>query len=65
MILGQSAAVAATLSIKNDVNVQDVNYKELKEELLKVGQVLEWDDSIDYDPVEAMKKTFGKKTVKR
>ncbi|WP_284141051.1 MULTISPECIES: FAD-dependent oxidoreductase [unclassified Virgibacillus] len=65
MILGQSAGVAATLALKNNQNVQDLDYKELKVELLKVGQVVDWDSSIEYDPVEAMKKTFGKVTVKR
>lgn len=41
MILGQSAAIAAVLAIKQNVNIQDVNYKELKQELINAGQVLE------------------------
>ncbi len=40
MILGQSAAVAADLAIDKNIPVQDVNYEELKNSLLKKGQVL-------------------------
>jgi FAD dependent oxidoreductase len=41
MVLGQSAATAATLAIDGDVAVQDVPYAQLRERLLKDGQVLE------------------------
>jgi hypothetical protein len=41
MILGQSAATAAALAIDNNINVQNVNYAELRERLLADGQVLE------------------------
>lgn len=41
MILGQSAGVAAALAHKQKINVQDVDYEELKRELLHVGQVLQ------------------------
>ncbi len=40
MILGQSAAVAADLAIDKNIPVQDLDYEELKEHLLKKGQVL-------------------------
>lgn len=40
MILGQSAAVAANLAIENNIPVQDVDYEDLKENLLQKGQVL-------------------------
>lgn len=40
MILGQSAAAAAGLAIKNGTSVQDVPYEELRGHLLKKGQVL-------------------------
>jgi hypothetical protein len=40
MILGQSAATAATLAIENSVNVQNVDYSKLKTRLLADGQVL-------------------------
>ncbi len=43
MILGQSAAVAASLAIDNNSAVQDVNYDALKEALLAKGQVLSLD----------------------
>jgi hypothetical protein len=40
MILGQSAAAAACMSIDENIAVQDVNYDELKNVLLEKGQVL-------------------------
>lgn len=43
MVLGQSAAVVACLSINHNIPVQDVNYKQLKELLLAKGQVLSID----------------------
>ena len=41
MILGQSASIAAKLSIDNEVPVQDVDYAVLSRKLMEVGQVLE------------------------
>jgi hypothetical protein len=41
MILAQSAATAAVLSIDGNSSVQDVNYSLLKEKLIEDGQVLE------------------------
>ncbi|MCM4166089.1 Soluble pyridine nucleotide transhydrogenase [Arenibacter antarcticus] len=38
MVLGQSAATAAVLAIDGNINVQDVPYQSLKEQLLKDGQ---------------------------
>ncbi|MGI6401500.1 MAG: FAD-dependent oxidoreductase [Thermoguttaceae bacterium] len=43
MILGQSAATAACLSLDNNVAPQDLDYKTLREQLLKDGQILEYD----------------------
>lgn len=40
MILGQSAATAASISIDQNIAVQDVAYEKLKEQLLKDGQIL-------------------------
>jgi hypothetical protein len=42
MILGQSAATAASLAIGHGVPVQDVSYSELRERLVADGQVLEY-----------------------
>ena len=42
MILGQSAALAASMAIDNDQAVQDVPYEALKEKLLERKQVLVW-----------------------
>jgi len=43
MILGQSAATAASIAIDKNLNVQDVDYqKDLRPILLKDGQVLEY-----------------------
>jgi hypothetical protein len=41
MILGQSAATAAAMAIEKKIAVQEVPYEELRERLLKDGQVLE------------------------
>lgn len=43
MILGQSAATTASMAINEDIAVQDVNYQELRERLLKDGQVLNYE----------------------
>jgi hypothetical protein len=42
MILGQSAATAASLALEGGGVVQDVPYPRLRERLLADGQVLEW-----------------------
>ncbi|WP_042146651.1 FAD-dependent oxidoreductase [Paucisalibacillus sp. EB02] len=60
MILGQSVGAACTLAAKQGVAVQDVGYPELKQLLLQEGQVLEWDTSIEDDPLKRMEETFGK-----
>lgn len=41
MILGQSAATAAALAIENNMTAQNVDYEELRPQLLKDGQVLD------------------------
>lgn len=40
MILGQSAATAAVLAIENQQAIQDINYKELKDQLIADRQVI-------------------------
>lgn len=40
MILGQSAAVAAMIAIDNEIDVQDVPYEQLEQELLSKKQIL-------------------------
>ena len=40
MILGQSAATAATLAIDNSIDVQNVDYSKLRSRLLADGQIL-------------------------
>ncbi len=42
MVLGQSAATAACLAIDESLSVQDIDYKMLKEQLLKGKQHLLW-----------------------
>ena len=42
MVLGQSAATAASLAIDGDIAVQNVSYEELRERLLADKQVLEY-----------------------
>ncbi len=46
MALGQSAGIAAVIAAQKDVPVQEVNYSELRNQLLKANQVLE------VDPIE-------------
>ncbi len=42
MILGQSAATVAAMAIDRNIPVQEVSYKNLRPQLLKDGQVLEY-----------------------
>ena len=42
MILGQSAATAASMAIDQEIAVQEVPYSELRERLLADGQILEY-----------------------
>ncbi|NND96648.1 MAG: FAD-dependent oxidoreductase, partial [Pirellulaceae bacterium] len=42
MLLGQSAATAAAQAIEADVAVQDVDYQQLSERLVKDGQILQY-----------------------
>lgn len=60
MILGQAAGMAATIAFKQKQAVQDISYSDLKQQLLKEGQVITWPEDLEDDPVERMKKTFGK-----
>ena len=41
MVLGQSAALAASLAIGKNVALQDLPYEELKKLVLEKGQVLQ------------------------
>jgi hypothetical protein len=43
MILGQSAATAASMAIDEKIPVQQVAYAKLRDQLLKDGQVVAWD----------------------
>ena len=49
MILGQSAATAACIAIDDNVPVQDVDYKKLRQQLLEEGQVLEYTDGEEHE----------------
>ncbi|MDZ7695317.1 MAG: FAD-dependent oxidoreductase [Balneolaceae bacterium] len=44
MILGHSAAAAAALSIEKGVDVQELDYQILREQLLEEGQILEYNN---------------------
>ena len=59
MILGQSAGIAASIAIKQHITVQEVKYDELREELISAGQILVWKSTVQDDPIERMKATFG------
>ncbi len=60
MILGQSAGAAAALAHQNNTTVQAIPYEQLKKQLLDYGQILQWDNSLEDDPILRMKSTFGK-----
>jgi hypothetical protein len=47
MILGQSAATAASLALEEGGPVQEVDYARLRERLLADGQILEWEPEPD------------------
>ncbi|WP_277585281.1 FAD-dependent oxidoreductase [Psychrobacillus antarcticus] len=61
MILGQSAAIAAALAIRNETSVQNVEYEILKKELLNCQQVIYWSSEMEDDPIKRMEETFGEK----
>ena len=44
MVLGQSAATAACLSLDNDVDLHELDYTDLKNRLLSDKQRLAWKD---------------------
>jgi hypothetical protein len=41
MVLGQSAAIAACMAMDKNFDAQELPYQELKEMLIRYGQVLE------------------------
>lgn len=43
MVLGQSAATAASLAIDRKIPLQDLPYRDLKERLLADGQIVDWE----------------------
>lgn len=45
MILGQSAATAAVYALEDELAVQDVPYKKLRDKLIEDGQILEFEES--------------------
>ncbi len=64
MILGQSAATAASMAIDEGIPVQKIAYAKLREQLLQDGQVLEWKataagQSRDHDDVKPAVQLVG------
>jgi hypothetical protein len=58
MILGQSAATAACLSLDKQIAVQDLAYDDLKARLLADQQVLEFDSPLGgYTPLDSLEGT--------
>ncbi|HBJ82587.1 MAG TPA: protein-xanthan lyase [Verrucomicrobiales bacterium] len=45
-VLGESAGVAAALAIRASTSVQNVNVTQLRDRLLKRGQILEWTEEL-------------------
>jgi hypothetical protein len=52
MVLGQSAATAASLAIDADRNVQDVDYMRLHQRLIDDGQILKWTGPVRKPPID-------------
>lgn len=62
MALGQAAATAAHVAMRDDVDVRDVDINEVQAELLAQGQVLTYFRDIDHsDPAYAALQYFGTK----
>ncbi|MDF1740232.1 MAG: FAD-dependent oxidoreductase [Verrucomicrobiales bacterium] len=59
MILGQSAATAASIAIDQGIPVQDVPYAELRERLEKDGQILEYDGPVSLGKGKAIEEVEG------
>ena len=59
MILGQSAATAASLAIDGDLAVQDVPYDDLRKQLLEDGQILHYDGPVAGGKGLALSKLDG------
>ena len=54
MILGQSAATAASLAIESDTTVQHVDYAALRKRLIDDGQLLDWPLYFDTSKYEGL-----------
>ncbi len=63
MILGQSAATAAVMAIDAQQAVQDVPYAKLREQLLKDGQILEYEGSKSRETGDAGKAGLDPKKL--
>jgi len=50
MVLGQSAATAAALALRDGCDVQAIDYRSLRERLLADGQVLDWTGPVRREP---------------
>jgi hypothetical protein len=42
MVLSETASIAASIALENHMDVQSVDYEELRQALLNAGQILEW-----------------------
>lgn len=62
MVLGESAGIAASLAIKTDKAVQDIDRNELTSLLRKYGQELEWDGTGFYTKGLWRSNIFGRPT---
>jgi uncharacterized protein (TIGR03067 family) len=59
MVLGQSAATAAALAIRDECDIQSISYPALRERLLADGQVLEWTGPVRREPAGVDPATLG------
>jgi hypothetical protein len=46
MVLGQSAAIAASIAIKNNQPLQNIDYEKLREQLKSANQILSFQEKV-------------------
>ena len=51
--------MAAAIALQKGLAVQDIDYLELQQQLLAIGQILCLDETFLDHPIERMKRTFG------
>jgi len=42
MVLGETSSIATSIALDHNIDVQSVDYDELRQALMHAGQILEW-----------------------